>query len=259
MWILLGTVFGASLLGSLHCIGMCGPFAMLAASNDGERRSVVPATIAYSGGRLLTYSVVGAIFGSLGLALNKGVSFTNWQQMATYVAGGIMIFVGIIALARYFGLQVKLPRGFTPITRMLQTGFSHARSMAPIQRAFALGVLTSLMPCGWLYTFAITAAGTASPVSGMVVMAVFWAGTVPILAALMLGMNRISAPIQKRLPAVMAILVIAIGAFTITHRAPVTIGQETSVVVGTNSLTEQVQNIDSESLPCCQKNSAKGN
>ena len=257
MAVLLGTIFIASLLGSLHCVGMCGPFALLAGSDSQRRSPSLLPTIAYSGGRLVTYSIVGCAFGSLGMALNLGASFADWQQTATYVAGGLMIAVGLIALARLYGIQIRVPKLFKPVQSILKNGFARARTMPPVRRALLIGALTSLMPCGWLYTFAITAAGTGSPLWGTVVMAVFWAGTVPIMSALMLGFDRIGTSIQKRVPLMMAVLVIAIGVFTVAYRAPVAIGSDPPVVTGTQQLTEQVLNIDHETLPCCQGDDAK--
>ena len=108
------------------------------------------------------------------------------------------------------------------------------------------------MPCGWLYTFAIVAAGTGSPIWGAIVMAVFWSGTVPIMVALMLGFNKLGHSIQQRIPVVMASLVIVVGLFTITFRAPVTIDMESNVVGQTDALIEQVRDVDQAELPCCQ-------
>jgi sulfite exporter TauE/SafE len=251
MEVLLGTVFIASLLGSLHCVGMCGPFALLASSDATRRKAAIVPTMAYSFGRLLTYTVVGCVFGTLGMALNLGTSFSSWQQSATYLAGGLMILVGLIALARCGGVKIELPSMFSPMQKMLQSGFSRATGMSPLPRAFAIGALTSLMPCGWLYTFAITAAGTGHPVLGMIVMVAFWAGTVPIMAALMMGVSQVGSRLQQRLPILMASMVLLIGIFTIIFRAPVVIAGETNVVSGTDALTRQVQTIDHETLPCC--------
>ena len=255
MSVLLGTVFIASLLGSLHCVGMCGPFALLAGAAAKKKQSATIPTLAYSMGRLVTYSIVGLIFGTLGLALNQGTSFATWQQSATYVAGALMIGVGVIALARHFGTRINLPKVFTPVQKPLQVAFARTKSLPPVQRAFAIGALTSLMPCGWLYTFAITAAGTGSPVWGMVVMGVFWAGTVPIMAALMLGFDRIGVSIQKRVPVMMATIVIALGVFTLAYRAPIAVGAEPNVVSGTENLTKQISEVDQETLPCCAAHS----
>ncbi len=257
MGILLGTVFVASLLGSLHCLGMCGPFALLAGSGGEQRSAAVAPTVAYSLGRLITYSLVGLLFGALGLALNEGTSFASWQQTATYVAGGLMIVVGLVALARYAGWKVRLPAFATPLQRLLQSSFQRTINMKPLPRALTIGALTTLMPCGWLYTFAIAAAGTGSPLMGMFLMIAFWAGTVPIMTALMLGFNQFGHALQQRLPIVMAVLVVAIGIFTIGYRAPVAIGAETNVVSGYEAVREQVNSVDHADLPCCQGRSSE--
>ena len=263
MWVLLGTVFVASLLGSLHCVGMCGPFALLAGSPVGVNAnnnanpikrspSWIP-TAAYSFGRLTTYSIVGMMFGSLGMALNRGASFSSVQQTATYVAGGLMIVVGMIALARQMGWKIQLPSIAGQLQRMLQHHFEMITRQPPLRRAFLIGAFSCLMPCGWLYTFAIVAAGTGSPVSGAIVMAVFWSGTVPIMAALMLGLNKLGHSTQRTVPVAMASLVIMIGIFTIAFRAPIAIGNDANVVDQTDALIQQVQNADQSELPCCRE------
>lgn len=256
MWVLLGSVFAASLLGSLHCVGMCGPFAMLASSSE-ERKSVLAPTAAYSLGRLSTYSLVGVVFGSLGMALNQsiaavgGVSLSSIQQIATMAAGGLMIAVGVIALARQLGWRVHLPNGFRWLQTILKNGFGVVRKQPRIRKAFLIGALSCLMPCGWLYTFAIVAAGTGSPWMGGLTMISFWAGTVPIMVALMLGAGKLGSAFQQKVPVAMAILVILIGCFTIFYRAPVAIGGDLTVVDQKDALIQQVQSVDHEELPCC--------
>jgi sulfite exporter TauE/SafE len=254
MFVLLGTVFIASLLGSLHCVGMCGPFALLASTNPEAKSAAVGPTMAYSFGRLITYSIIGLIFGALGMAINQGSAFNHWQQTATYVAGGLMIVVGLVALVRYFGVRVKLPTIATPLQRWLQSAFQRTIQMQPLPRAITIGMLTSLMPCGWLYTFGITAAGTGSPLTGMILMMVFWAGTVPIMTALMLGVNRISHRVQAKIPLMMAVLVVVLGVFTIAFRAPIDLsGMNGTVAADASSetLTQQITEVDHAELPCC--------
>ncbi len=251
MWVLIGTVFVASLLGSLHCVGMCGPFALIAASDPDRRSSAAIPTLAYSFGRLLSYSLVGLAFGTLGMAINQGSSFTAWQQTATYVAGILMIVVGLIALARQLGVRIRLPQVATPVQRLLQSAFRRTAAMPPLARALTIGMLSSLMPCGWLYTFAITAAGTGSPIWGLFLMISFWAGTVPIMAALMMGVGKFGQRVQRRIPLVMASVVVLLGFFTLAYRAPIALGGEQEVVTGLDALQEQVSNVDHSELPCC--------
>ena len=84
-------------------------------------------------------------------------------------------------------------------------------------------------------------------------MAVFWAGTVPVMVALMLGLNHLGHSIQRRIPTAMASIVILVGVFTIAFRAPVAIGADTRVVGETDALIEQVNSIDQHELPCCSQ------
>jgi len=230
-------------------------------------------TVAYSLGRLVTYSMVGLIFGALGMAINAGSSVHRWQQLATYFAGGLTIAIGVIALLRWSGIQIKLPGYAGPIQKLLQKLFQKTMSLSPLPRALVIGMLTSLMPCGWMYTFGITAAGTGSPISGVLLMVVFWAGTVPIMTALMLGFSRVGHQIQHRLPAVMAVLVICVGVFTLTCRAPIDlsgmnqplqvlnesrsatmISSENGNAGQTEELVRQVKGVQHAELPCCRKN-----
>lgn len=251
MWILMGTVFVASLLGSLHCVGMCGPFALLASTDPNKRSAILAPSIAYSLGRLTTYSLIGLLFGALGMALNESVSFSGLQQTATYLAGGLMILVGLISFARIAGARIRLPWLLQSLQKAIQLAFRKTTQMRTLPRAFSIGTLTSLMPCGWLYTFAITAAGTGSPAWGLALMAVFWVGTLPIMLALTLGFRQVERRIQKKLPIVMAGLVILLGVFTIVWRAPIVIGDEFEVVSDVNSMTRHVNSIDQSDLPCC--------
>jgi sulfite exporter TauE/SafE len=260
MLILLGTVFLASLAGSLHCVGMCGPFAMLASASGRQRRSAVGPAIAYSLGRLLTYSLVGVAFGFAGLLINRGnslvfgSSLSTIQQAATWLAGGLMIAVGVVALLRQLGWRVPLPSVAGGLQKFLQRQFAWVSRQPPLRKAFAIGSLTCLMPCGWLYTFAIVATGTASPAWGAVVMIAFWAGTVPVLAALMAGVGVCGQALQKRVPLAMAGIIILIGVFTITFRAPVAIAGDKPAVDGSTDLVQQVEAIDHGQLPCCSEN-----
>jgi len=78
-------------------------------------------------------------------------------------------------------------------------------------RSSVLGLLTGLMPCGWLYAFVVSAGGTGSTWRGAAFMVLFWAGTVPALVAVATGMQRATGALQRRLPVISALLVIGFG------------------------------------------------
>jgi sulfite exporter TauE/SafE len=92
------------------------------------------------------------------------------------------------------------------------------RDRPPTVRAAATGLLTTLLPCGWLYAFVATAGGTGSALGGVIVMAAFWAGTVPMLLGVGFGVQRVFGPLRTRLPVVSAVLVVAFGLLAISGR-----------------------------------------
>jgi sulfite exporter TauE/SafE len=184
---LIATLFAASILGSLHCAGMCGPFVAIAVGS-GERKVLTQS--AYHAGRLVTYLILGLLAGAAGQLVNLGSTLAGIQPVAAGLAGATMVFFGGITLLRVWGW--KIPAGAMPplLMAILRKGHLAAAGAPPVVRAGAIGLLTTFLPCGWLYAFVLVAAGTASAAQGAMTMAVFWAGTLPILVARWGGMCR---------------------------------------------------------------------
>ncbi len=217
---LLLTVFAASVVGSLHCVGMCGPFVAFYSGADGSagvRRLVSHG--AYSGGRLLTYAVFGLAAGAVGAALDVAGSLAGFQRIAAVLAGATMIAWGVFALLQIRGARIfKHGSGKGRIARIFRRGFSLVSDKPPVVRASVVGLLSGFLPCGWLWAFVVTAAGTGSAAKGAAVMTAFWAGTVPALLAVGFGTQLVSAPLRRHIPAVTAILLVALGLFAILGR-----------------------------------------
>ena len=246
---LLLTVFAASLVGSLHCVGMCGPFVAFYSGSDGSagvRRLVSHA--AYSGGRLLTYAVFGLAAGSVGAALDVAGSLAGIQRIAAIVAGATMIAWGIFALLQVRGVRIfRHRRGDGRLARLFRRGFSLVSDKPPVVRATVVGLLSGFLPCGWLWAFVVTAAGTGSAPGGAAVMAAFWAGTVPALLAVGFGTQLVSAPLRRHIPAVTAVLLVALGLFAI-------LGRPTSVSAAIHkhqNMQQNVPNPDEAGENCC--------
>ncbi|MBI1373290.1 MAG: sulfite exporter TauE/SafE family protein [Phycisphaera sp.] len=237
MLTLLATVFVASLLGSLHCAGMCGPFvAFICGGGSGDGRGEGGAcdggagrlgwrvAAAYHTGRLITYTALGLIAGSLGAALDLGGTMVGVSRVAAVLAGAVMVIGGGAALLRIRGLRVWRrsvpPTGPTPgpIQRTLFAAQRAAMRLTPARRALAIGLLSTLLPCGWLWAFAATAAGVAHPAWGAAVMLAFWSGTLPIMLGLGLGLRTLTAALGDRLPVVTAAAIIVVGLVTIAVR-----------------------------------------
>ena len=223
--LLLASVWTASLLGSLHCVGMCGPFigAYAGACSTHERTDGGRATherangghVAYHAGRLCVYVSLGALAGGLGAAVNFAFDSRGWIEMAALVTSCVLIGSGLLALLPR-KLRAQRPRGkwsFGPRRVLLQLG----RAPRAV-RGGALGLFTPLLPCGWLYAFVLVAAGAGSVAAGMATMVAFWAGTVPALLGLGVVIGKLSARLRTRLPTIMGAMWIVIGLLGLVSR-----------------------------------------
>jgi sulfite exporter TauE/SafE len=216
---LVGTVLVTSLLGSLHCAGMCGGFVAFYAGSDASRGwRRLAALGAYNGGRLVTYALLGAAFGAMGAAVDLAGSLAGITRTAFLVAAILMIGWGVWLLLQ--ALNVRVPALPAPafLGRAASRAMAGISGKPPVARALILGLASTLLPCGWLYAFAILAAGTGSAVWGAVVMAAFWAGTVPVMAALGAGLQAIAGPLRRHLPAITAVALIVVGIVSLWGR-----------------------------------------
>ena len=172
----LGLVFLVGLLTSTHCIGMCGGI-LLAQTTDahgvtGRSKRGLIASAAYNGGRVVSYTAVGAVCGALGAV----ITYTpNIKSMVFTVAGALVLLIGLRMA------------GILPGLRPAETELPGACSLnARTRRRFAgqpliIGLLTGVMPCGALSAMWLYAMSSGSAVRGALVMLVFSLGTVPLL------------------------------------------------------------------------------
>lgn len=220
-------VFVASVLGSGHCAGMCGPimlFAIGSLDDATERRAPPKWRIhsAYHLGRALGYVALGTAAGAAGAAIDLGGSFVGLQRVAGIVFGVMMVLMGAGLIAASLGSGFKfglaLPKLPTAHQRLIERLHRFAMRWPATPRAWMVGLLTPLLPCGWLYMYVFAAAGTGSPLWGGAVLAAFWAGTVPMLAGVGVGIEALSAPLRKRLPLVSGLVVVVLGLSTVSGR-----------------------------------------
>ncbi|HEU0035839.1 MAG TPA: sulfite exporter TauE/SafE family protein [Kofleriaceae bacterium] len=208
---MIAAVLVASLLGSVHCMAMCGPLVGLHGGVRTARLALV-----HSLGRLTTYATLGVLGGLIGRAVDLAGDLAVVQRTATIVAGLVIVAWGGYQLAIALGLRAS--SGGTPRGQAFSKGLVKIRTQRPSLRVWLVGVLTGLLPCGWLWAFVIAAAGTGHPVDGALVMLAFWLGTVPA----MLGVLTIGGPViawlRQRVPVVTALALIILGLGTLAIR-----------------------------------------
>jgi uncharacterized protein len=246
---LLLTVLLASLVGSLHCVGMCGPFVTFysgADSSAGARRLLSHA--AYSGGRLLIYAAFGLAAGAVGAALDVAGSLAGVQRVAAILAGVTMVAWGVAALLQLRGFRLfRHGSGSGRAAKLFRRGFSLVSDKPPVARAAVVGLLSGFLPCGWLWAFVVTAAGTGTALMGAAVMAAFWAGTVPALLAVGFGTQLVSAPLRRHVPAVTAVLLVGLGLYAILGR-PASVS---AAIHRHQQMHDQVPDGDTVADSCC--------
>jgi sulfite exporter TauE/SafE len=213
------SVFVAALIGSVHCAAMCGSFACLASGGDASRGGgALRSTAAYNVGRLLSYMTLGAIAGAAGAGLDQLGAVAGLARPAAIVAGVLLILWGLASLLATFG--IRLPALAVPpaLASRVAAGVRAVQDRPPVVRGLALGALTAALPCGWLYAFVATSAAAGSAVNGALVMMAFWSGTVPMMAAIGLGAQRLLGPARKHLPAFTAVVLVVLGSLTVAGR-----------------------------------------
>lgn len=252
----LATVLVVSLLGSLHCAGMCGPLVAVAVGSTQQQSMPSRAAlhVAYHGGRLVTYALLGAVGGWVGATLDLGGNLFGVQRAAGILAGSMMVLVGIAAVLKYRGVRIPKFPGSELLTRLIVSGQRAALQMRPLRRSLAIGLLSVFLPCGWLYVFAITAAGSGSALWGAGIMVAFWLGTVPVLASLGIGVQALAGTLGRRVPLATAVMVILLGAFMLAGQISIRASAFEKPLPGIDGLDtrQKVKQIGETVPPCCR-------
>ena len=200
---ILFTAFLLGLMGSLHCVGMCGPIALsLPLRGDTIVQKIWGSTL-WSLGRILTYSIMGALFGLIGI----GFKLIGYQQIISIVMGTLMIlYVFLPSLIKNLTFK-GLTSLFNPIRRGMQRLFQERNNQA----LFLIGIFNGLLPCGMVYLALAGAIGTVDLLSAVCYMALFGLGTLPLLLVISMMGNIVSHTFRKRINKIVPFVIVLIG------------------------------------------------
>jgi sulfite exporter TauE/SafE/plastocyanin domain-containing protein/copper chaperone CopZ len=209
-----GMLLVVGLLTSVHCVAMCGGIALSQSVGTGAaaRFERLKPGLLYNGGRIISYTLVGALAGGIGSVLD----FSPIAKGAiAAAAGAFMLLLGL----RMLGLLSFPARLAGIVPAPLRAGFARLSGLGRGRGPFAVGLLNGLMPCGPLQTMQLYALGTGSAFAGALSMLIFSAGTVPLL--LVFGFAAAVLP-RKVLPVMVkasAVLVMFLGVVTVGRAA----------------------------------------
>ena len=213
----LATVLAASLVGSLHCVGMCGGF-VASVSGPGQHKPL----LAYQATRGLAYAGLGALAGLLGAGLDASGAIVGMQRVAAPLMGIVLIAMAVATLRGSKASATPLiTLGAAPrpglLARMRLRLIAAVREHGASAGA-AAGLLTALLPCGWLWAYLAVAASTGSVAGGLLVMTTFWLGTVPALLGVGLLAHELGRRLGRHAPRISAALLLTLGLLSLAGK-----------------------------------------
>ncbi len=207
-------IFFAGVLGSSHCIGMCGPLALALGGRGYSVAENVSRQLIFSAGRIFTYSTLGATAGFAGLWLtSRPTTLVNVQAVLAIVAGVLMVVLGLMSTGvlppiRIVGARTPCLSGSWLKTMLGGRGLTHA---------FLAGLFTGFIPCGLVYSFLALAASTGTVLSGGLTMAMFGLGTVPLMVTTGTGGSLLNLAIRSRAVRMAAWCVVITGCISLAR------------------------------------------
>jgi sulfite exporter TauE/SafE len=203
-------LFSALLIGftgSFHCVGMCGPLAMALPVKEGEKKGF--RIFQYLVGKTITYSILGGLFGLFGSQL----ILAGWQQAVSIVLGCLLLGVTFCLLFK----KSWFHQGFVAnwISEKLNPLFVKLFNSDSPFTAVAFGMLNGLLPCGLVYMGIIGAISTSSFANGMLFMALFGIGTMPVMLSFLLMAKQFSFTFKRVIQKATPYLMMAMAAMLI--------------------------------------------
>jgi len=199
------TAFTIGLIGSLHCIGMCGPIAIAIPLHKQNWLMKISGGLLYNSGRIITYGILGALFGLLG----RGIQLAGLQQWASIGIGIVMILSVIFPVL--FKEKIKLDKIFTGYASRLIGSFRKLFTNSSPGSLLLIGLLNGLLPCGLVYMAIAGAINTNDVAMGVAFMVMFGIGTTPTLLIVSLVGNVISIGFRNKVKKVVPVFIIILG------------------------------------------------
>ena len=186
------SAFILGLFGSMHCLGMCGPIALALPLDRSTRSKTVLGALTYNMGRVLTYAMLGLVFGQIGRAFSL-IGLQRWVS----IGAGVLLLVYVLMTYLMNKTLNPFPRWTMGIGRLkgsLQKQFKK-RSFTSL---FSIGLLNGLLPCGFVYFALVGAIAMGTAIEGAGFMALFGLGTAPMMLGINLLGSQISTNTRKR-------------------------------------------------------------
>ena len=199
------SAFILGLLGSFHCVGMCGPIAfMLPVDRNNTFKKVTQISL-YHIGRLLSYSIMGLVFGLIGKSLN----LFGFQQQLSIIIGVVMIVVILIPHKTFNKYNVSKP--IYKVISKVKSGLGSALKKKTSDTFLTIGFLNGFLPCGLVYMAVFGAIAGGNAAEGSLYMAFFGLGTIPLMTTAIYFSNFLKGAMRQKIQKAIPVFVVLIG------------------------------------------------
>ena len=185
--------FSIGILGSFHCVGMCGPLALSLPVSNNSFASRFYGALIYNAGRVVTYAVFGLVFGLIG----QTAALFGFQQWLS-IAVGTVILLFIIIPKKYRMHRVSSgysTRFFTKLRLQLGLLFTQKNHSS----LFVIGLLNGLLPCGLVYMAVAGAIAAGDTGKSILFMAAFGLGTLPMMWSIAFFGNYVGVSLRQKI------------------------------------------------------------
>lgn len=196
-------IFG--LISSLHCIGMCGPIAMMLPVDRSNPAKKVMQIMLYHIGRLSAYATLGLVFGILG----KGFYLAGMQQQLSIVVGILMITIVVVPERIFMKYNFSKPV-YKAISKVKSSLGNQFKRKTP-DSFFIIGLLNGFLPCGLVYAALFGAIAMQNATLGVAYMLLYGLGTIPMMSAVVYISNLLTYPIRSKLQKIIPVVAVFIG------------------------------------------------
>ncbi len=193
------------LLGSFHCVGMCGPIAFMLPVNRSNSTTKVYQIFSYHVGRILAYSIIGLFFGIVGKSL-----YIFGMQQKLSIAIGILMIVMVLIPTRMFNTY-NFSKPIYKMISKVKSSLGKALKKKTADTFLTIGFLNGFLPCGTVYMAVFASITMQNITQGSLYMVVYGLGTIPLMTfAIYLG-NFLNTSIKQRIQKVIPVFVVVIG------------------------------------------------
>ena len=202
---MLYTAFIFGLISSFHCVGMCGPIAMMLPVDHHKANRKVLQVGTYHLGRLTAYATIGLIFGALG----KGFFMAGMQQQLS-IAIGVLMIVFIIVPERKLA-QYNFSKPIYKVISQVKTALGKQFKNKSYSSLFTIGLLNGFLPCGMVYVALFGAIAMQSVSYGVLYMALFGLGTMPLMSVVIYVNSFITPTFRNKVQRVIPYVAVFMG------------------------------------------------